>query len=201
MFKRLKRPVGWLASWLDRASRGRLSPNAVTWLGLVLHLPVGWLIVSGHWTYAGLALLIAASLDALDGALARLQGSASDFGAWLDASTDRLKETIVFGSLAYSLAANQEPLPAALAAGALGVSVAISYVKAKGEALLASKPAGKKDAATLAGGFLSYEGRVLILVLALISRQLPAGLAIIIIGGLLTIIQRGLRFRKSLGAG
>lgn len=201
MFKKLKVLAIGPATWLNKVSRGKLKPNTVTLLGLLLHLPVGWLIVTGNLFYGGLVLILVAPLDVLDGALARLQNRTSDFGGWLDACSDRLKETIVFGGLAYYLAENQDPLLVGLCAGALGVSILISYVKAKGEALLARRLKKIKSAQLndlLSGGLLSYEGRVLIVALILISQQFAIGLSIIIALGLITILQRGLKFKEYL---
>ena len=199
--EKLKRIASVAADLLNKASRGKLKPNTVTLIGLLLHLPVGWLIIDGNLLYAGLALIIVASLDALDGALARLQKSTSDFGAWCDACSDRLKETIILSALAYYLAENQSPLLVGLCVAALGVSVLISYIKAKGEGILAARFKSIKSAelnSLLRGGFLSYEWRVFIIAAILISQQFTIGLAVVIIGGFMTLLQRTHRFKKSL---
>ncbi len=199
--QKLKRMAIVVARLLNKASLGKLKPNTVTLVGLLLHLPVGWLIINGNLLYAGLALIVVASLDALDGALARLQKSASDFGAWCDACSDRLKETIILSTLAYYLAENQNPLLVGLCVAALGISVLISYIKAKGEGILAARfKSIKSDELNnlLSGGFLSYEWRVFIIAAILISQQFAIGLTIIIIGGFITLLQRAHRFKKVL---
>ncbi|MYB40041.1 CDP-alcohol phosphatidyltransferase family protein [Candidatus Saccharibacteria bacterium] len=200
--KALKRLAEASAGFIDRASGGRLTPNIITATGLALHLPVGWLIIAGQPLYAGLALLIAAPLDALDGALARRQNRATDFGVWFDAVSDRLKEVIVFSSLAYHLAASgRSGYLIGLCTAALGLSLAVSYVKAKSEAVLAAR--GKKLAPAklnrlFGGGYFSYEWRVALVILILISQQFAIGLGILVAGSCLTIWQRSADIKKAI---
>lgn len=192
-----------LAAKLNRATGGKLTPNALTITGLVLHLPLGILIINNHLLIAGLGLIFVSLLDALDGALARVQKSTSDFGAWLDASSDRLKEVIVFGSLTYALL-QQDPISVwtvSLSTFVLGISLLISYVKAKGEALLANRsqaPIGNLND-ILGGGLLSYEWRIIVLSLTLIFKLWTVGLLILAVSGAVTVVWRGLKFKQLMG--
>lgn len=192
-----------LATKLNRATGGKLTPNALTITGLVLHLPLGILIINGHLLIAGLGLIAVSLLDALDGALARVQKSTSNFGAWLDASSDRLKEVIVFGSLTYLLL-QQDDISAwtvSLSTFVLGISLLISYVKAKGEALLANRSQSPINNLNdiLGGGLLSYEWRIIVLSLTLIFKFWTAGLLILAVSGAVTVVWRGLKFKRLMG--
>jgi CDP-diacylglycerol--glycerol-3-phosphate 3-phosphatidyltransferase len=60
-----------------------LTPNMVTVSGLLLSSGVAVLIGFGHITWAGILLLIAAPMDAIDGSMARLKDSVTIFGAFL----------------------------------------------------------------------------------------------------------------------
>lgn len=62
-----------IAKKLNVIFGGRISPNAITLIGLVMHVPIAWLIAQGNLTVAAILLVIFGSFDALDGALARLQ--------------------------------------------------------------------------------------------------------------------------------
>ena len=189
------------AGYLNKASQGRLTPNSLTWASLILHLPVAWLIIEGYLWPAGVGLLFAASLDGLDGALARLQGTASNFGIWLDASADRLKEIIIFTGLAYYLTTiNSEAYLIGLCILVLGLSILISYVKAKAEAVLATIKhfKGSNLNRIIGGGVLAYGLRVIIVSLMLISQLFPIGLGLLALGALITLIQRTLTFKTHL---
>lgn len=61
-------------------------------------------VFNGDYVRAAVAILIAAVLDALDGAVARLTGTATDFGLQLDSLADLISFGVAPGMLAYSWA-------------------------------------------------------------------------------------------------
>ena len=65
-----------------------LIPNAVTLLALCAGLTSMRFAYEGRWEVSAVAILIAAVLDSLDGALARALKGASKFGAELDSLSD-----------------------------------------------------------------------------------------------------------------
>ncbi len=79
-------------------ARYKLSPDLFTVVGMLAHFFLAWLIAIGEFRWAGIAMLILAPLDAIDGALARKLGrKQGGFGAFLDSTLDRLAEIILFG--------------------------------------------------------------------------------------------------------
>src|SRR5690242_2308480 len=68
------------AKLLNRITGGRLSPNAVTIFGLLMHLPIAWLIAHHSYGWAGVLLIVFGLFDTLDGALAKVQNSQSNLG-------------------------------------------------------------------------------------------------------------------------
>lgn len=90
----------FIARW---AARRGIPPNAVTALALLLALGAAVLFALGHrWDrVAGAGVLFAAFvLDCVDGQLARYTRGFTSFGAWLDVTTDRVKEYAVYAGLA-----------------------------------------------------------------------------------------------------
>ena len=55
----------------------------------------------GYMTPGGILILLMGPIDALDGAMARLRGEASEFGAFVDSITDRYSELVIFGGLLF----------------------------------------------------------------------------------------------------
>ena len=85
------------------ALRLGLSPNQVSLLSLVIGLGAAGLFwVASSWAVVLGAVLLQVSLvvDCVDGEVARYTRRFSDLGAWLDASTDRVKEYAVYAGLA-----------------------------------------------------------------------------------------------------
>lgn len=128
-----------LARLLDRHIGTWLTPNLITWTGFAAHLPIAYLISQNHLLAAGLLLIFFGLFDTLDGALANVQGKTSPRGMFLDASTDRLQEVLLFSGFAVLFIQDGPVWAAALATFTCGLSLAVSYVKAKGEAALAAQ--------------------------------------------------------------
>ncbi|MCS7178559.1 MAG: CDP-alcohol phosphatidyltransferase family protein [Anaerolineae bacterium] len=115
-------------------ARWRVHPNTLTLLGCLLSIGVGGVIASGRLTLGGWLLTIVAPMDALDGALARLTGRSSRFGAFLDSTLDRVSEAVLLLCLAAHYlwrGATTEVLLAFLTL--IGANL-VSYTRARAEA-------------------------------------------------------------------
>lgn len=188
-----------LANILNKLSGGRITPDSVTLVGCAMHIPIALLIATRHNLWAAALLVVFGLFDTLDGELARLQHRASVRGMLLDASTDRFKEALLYSGAAYALAVSSHPATAAWAAAACGASISVSYVKAKGEAAIAS---GGKEIphATLnrmfADGLLTFEIRMVVLILGLLINELMFAVAAIAILASYTAVQRLVRISQ-----
>ena len=117
-----------------------LTPNAITILGFVVCVVSAYLVASGWLLWGGVVFLIGSILDLMDGALARLSGKATPFGALLDSVFDRLGEAALFVGLAiYALRADftDEYRAGFITALLLALifSQGVSYLRARGEGL------------------------------------------------------------------
>lgn len=197
----VRKGAGRVAGWLNRATGGRITPNGVTIFGLLMHIPVAWLIAIGEWRWAALGLAVFGLLDTLDGELARLQGRSSVRGMLLDASTDRMKEAFLYTGIAYVLALGDRPHTAAWAAAACGMSICVSYIKAKGEAAVAS--AGKEIPHAVlnrmfSDGLMTFEIRMVVLIIGLLTGQLVWAVVTIAVLAGYTAVQRLIRISSQL---
>ncbi len=77
----------------------RLSPNAVTLLGMLVALTVPYWVVQDRWFLAGCVALAAGVIDNLDGAVAIMTGKSSDFGYVLDSVADRVGDVALLVAL------------------------------------------------------------------------------------------------------
>lgn len=117
-------------------ARYKLSPDLFTVAGMLAHFFLAWLIAIGEFRWAGIAMLILAPLDAIDGALARKLGrKQGGFGAFLDSTLDRLAEIILFGGFIAYYMVNDDPQMLAIAYIAVTGSLMVSYSRAKAESL------------------------------------------------------------------
>jgi CDP-diacylglycerol--glycerol-3-phosphate 3-phosphatidyltransferase len=127
-----QKPLDWLAG---RFLRLGLTPNYITLLGLLGNIGAATLIIYGYLQWGGLLAALMAPLDAVDGAMARLQGNTSRFGAFFDSVTDRYDELILLGALIIYFFNQSDRLGVVLTFLAAMGSVLVSYTRARAEGL------------------------------------------------------------------
>jgi len=114
-----------------------LTPNTITVIGLGITI-VAATLVALDWLLLGAAILTAGSLlDAVDGALARAQGSGTAFGGFLDSTLDRAGEAILFIGVGTWLLRTQPDaiLPVLALMVAMGGSFLVSYSHARAQGM------------------------------------------------------------------
>lgn len=119
--RRTYQPLGRYWAWPPARSLARLlaptsvRPNHLTLLAGLVMLAAAAIVavpVAGPWSPALAASLLALGLilDTADGHLARLQGTASPFGKWLDAVLDEAADMALHAAIAWSaFAATSRP--------------------------------------------------------------------------------------------
>lgn len=189
--QQVRRFMGIVAQVLNRVTNGKLRPNAITITALLAHLPVAWLIATQNYLWGAVLLVIFGLMDALDGQLARLQNRVSNGGMLLDATTDRMKEVLLYSGAAYALVSMGRPYMAVWAVAACGASLLVSYVKAKGETAIAggNMPASEVNR-LFQDGIMRFEVRMAALVTGLLFGQLGTAVIFIAIGSWLTAFGR-----------
>ena len=144
-----------------------LTPNAITLLGFAVCVAGAALTALGWPLYGGIVFLAGGILDLFDGALARLTGRASPFGALLDSVFDRLGEAALFVGLGVYYLLDDGLSPAQLLVSMLAVllglvfSQGVSYLRARGEGLGAFTRAGimtRTERVAILGAGLIAEG-------------------------------------------
>ena len=81
-----------------------ITPNMVTWVGVLLVLLAGWLFYEGALAAGLVAAWLMTFLDTVDGKLARVTGKSSAFGNLLDHGTDVLHPPVWWYCLAHGIA-------------------------------------------------------------------------------------------------
>jgi CDP-diacylglycerol--glycerol-3-phosphate 3-phosphatidyltransferase len=157
-----------------------LTPNGLTFLGLVLNIGAAYLLYLGEFFWGGLAVAFANAFDALDGALARQTGKVSTFGAFWDSTIDRYSEaSLYFGLAAYFLRTAQSHLVLLAFAAAIG-SLLVSYTRARAEGV----------GVECKEGLLTRVERTLLLIVFLLVQRIDIGLWVLAVLAHLTAWQR-----------
>ena len=188
-----------IARTLNSVSGGRITPNLVTISGLLAHLPIAWLIAQGYFGYAAVLLVFFGLFDALDGALARLQSKAGSAGMLLDASTDRMKEVMLYTGAAFALVNMGQAFWAVWAVAACGSSIVVSYVKAKGETAVAGgKLTANEINRLFQDGLGRFEIRMFLLIVGLLLGELGPVLVAITALSTYTAFERLIKITRKL---
>lgn len=170
-----------------------LSPNHVSILGIILAVLSAitywqWQLNSLLLILAPLLMLASGLLDALDGALARTYGEATNFGEFFDSLLDRYADTVILCGI---ILGGLTELSWGLAA--LVGSLLVSYARARAEA------AGVKMESV---GLAERAERIVLLALASFLSfvwldALCWGVLVLAVLTNLTVIQRAIYFRKA----
>ncbi len=174
----------------------KLTPNAITLIAFGITVLSAVIVAWGYLWIGGIVFLVGSGLDLMDGALARLTGTASPFGALLDSVFDRLGEASLFVGLAvYALRADYDErqllffMTALLLA--LIFSQGVSYLRARGEGLGVFSRAG----------LMTRPERVVLIGIGLLINQMIWVLVLIAAVSCFTLFQRMFTIRRELGQG
>ena len=119
----------------DRLIESRLTPNAISLMGLFGNLVAAFLITQRLFFLAGIAFILGSVMDTMDGRYSRMSGKGTLFGAFLDSTLDRIEEGIVIAAVAGYFASRGEDFAAAICVVAVLGSLMVSYTRARAEAL------------------------------------------------------------------
>lgn len=114
-----------------------LSPLAVTIIGIMLSVVGAIFVARGHLLAGALFLIVSGICDTIDGSLARREGRATTFGAFIDSTGDRITEMVYFGALVFYFIADHPPNLVVIffLLAALAGSFLTSYTRARAEGL------------------------------------------------------------------
>jgi CDP-diacylglycerol---glycerol-3-phosphate 3-phosphatidyltransferase len=181
--KTLKGVIDPVANFLLKLG---VTPNMITALGFLLSGVTAFFAATGHFTVAGILLVVGGPLDVVDGTMARMIGKPSAYGAFIDSVTDRYSELVVLGGLLYYYAVNQNTVACLLVFLAAAGSVLVSYIKSRAESV----------GYTAKVGILSRVERIIVLAPCLVFNIPIVAMWILAIGANFTAIQRLLFVRK-----
>ena len=161
--------------------KAKLSANIITIIGLVFSfIYLGIMLYSRNVILGILLLALSAFMDALDGEIARMGSKAGPKGSFLDSSLDRIEDINYISGL---FALGYTPV---ILGFLIGVSVVISYLRAKAESL-GLKMEGK--------GLIERGERIIfllvLLIIYLISHKISYYfLLVFLLLSIITVIQR-----------
>ena len=172
-----------------------ITPDMVTLFGAVgASISALYLLVNGELFWASIAVTIFALSDLFDGAIARIsEKGATQWGAFLDSTCDRITDAAILMGLALYLIEQDDPLvPAVL--GCILFGSLIPYIRAKAESYNIACSVGVAERTE----------RLIIVLVAIgfdglgVPYILSIGVWVLLILSIITVIQRIFVLRKGL---
>ena len=144
------RGCGFILQFIvDGLALTRISPNVLTFLGLVINTAAAVLFgfANQHdyvrmFLYAGLVIIGAGIFDMVDGRVARQTDQVTVFGAFFDSVIDRYSDVVLFFGLLVFYARGNRLFYVFLAAFVMITSLMVSYTRARAEALIGNCKVG-----------------------------------------------------------
>ncbi|MGL4305935.1 MAG: phosphatidylinositol phosphate synthase [Mycobacteriaceae bacterium] len=178
-----------------------LTPDVVTVFGTIASVAAAvTLFPSGHLFWGVMVIWFFVMFDMVDGAMARARGGGTKYGAFLDATCDRIADGAIFAGLTWWAFEHLENKPLVVASLiCLVTSQVISYAKARAEA----------SGLTVAGGLIERPDRLVIVLVGAGFADLPfypqawaIHVAMWLLAGasVVTVFQRMISARNSSGA-
>jgi len=182
------RTCGWL---LDRIVNGlaltRISPNVLTFIGLVINIVAAFFF--GHassvnagrfFFYGGLVIIGAGIFDMVDGRVARRTNQVTIFGAFFDSVIDRYSDVVLFfGVLVYYARVNHFRY-VVLTAFVMVTSLMVSYTRARAEALIGQCKVG----------FMERPERIVLVILGALFNVMAPVLWVLAVLSTITVVHR-----------
>lgn len=183
--------VPWIEALAEPFVRAGLSPNQLSVAGFLIGVLAAVLFGLGEPRWAGLAILICGLFDVVDGAVARLSRTVTQFGGFLDSVLDRLSDSVIligimFGGLASIFGHPGWFWPVLALVG----SLMVSYTRARAEAAGTGK---------LVVGIAERAERLIILAIAGLLDLVAYGVVIIVLLTFVTVAHRFLETYQRLG--
>lgn len=155
-----------------RMADAGLTANLLTLIGFAICVAGALLAAIEWWLLAGIIATAGSAFDMFDGAVARVTGTTSKLGAFLDSTFDRWGEAIVYLGIVIGCSRAGFDIGVWLATAAMGAAFMVSYARARAESL--GFAPGKGMAAV---GLAPREVRVVILGIGLVIAGVTGGVA------------------------
>lgn len=206
MFGKLRGVIGRLFTPLAKGLlRLGLTPDAVTIIGTIGSVAAAFaLIATGRLAGGAAVIAFFVFFDSLDGTMARVSGTASDWGNFLDSVMDRFADGALFIALTIYLITHGDPWGVWGALACLVLGGIVPYARAKAESLGCTASGGLAERSdrlviTLVAAAIVGVGLVPLIVLQIVLWVL-AGLSLYTVYFRMATVRRQLRARAA-GAG
>jgi CDP-diacylglycerol--glycerol-3-phosphate 3-phosphatidyltransferase len=158
----------------------RISPNVLTFVGVVVNITAAWLLGTERFWSAGFVMLAANIFDYIDGKVARERQRETLFGGFWDSVMDRFSDITLFIGLIYLYTKHGRADYVIISALAMMFSVMTSYTRARAESIITKCKVG----------FMERPERIVLFMIGAFTNRMAGVLWVILVLSIITVADR-----------
>jgi CDP-diacylglycerol--glycerol-3-phosphate 3-phosphatidyltransferase len=158
----------------------RIHPNTLTLIGVIINVAAAWALGFGRFMLAFVIMLVANIFDFIDGKVAHLTNTVSEFGAFWDSTLDRFSDLALLTGLIFLYSKLGRSDYVMIAALTLIFSIMTSYARARAESLV------KKCKV----GFMERPERIVLFMIGAVTNRMAGVLWVVLILSILAVANR-----------
>jgi CDP-diacylglycerol--glycerol-3-phosphate 3-phosphatidyltransferase len=158
----------------------RIHPNTLTLIGVIVNVAAAWALGFGRFMLAFVIMLVANIFDFIDGKVAHLTNTVSEFGAFWDSTLDRFSDLALVTGLIFLYSKLGRSDYVLIAALTLIFSIMTSYARARAESLV------KKCKV----GFMERPERIVLFMIGAVTNRMAGVLWVVLVLSILAVANR-----------
>src|SRR5215831_17431082 len=158
----------------------RIHPNTLTLIGVIINVAAAWALGFGRFMLAFVIMLVANIFDFIDGKVAHLTNTVSEFGAFWDSTLDRFSDLALLTGLIFLYSKLGRSDYVMIAALTRIFSIMTSYARARAESLV--KPCKV--------GFMERPERIVLFMIGAATNRMAGVLWVVLVLSILAVANR-----------
>jgi phosphatidylglycerophosphate synthase len=157
-----------------------IHPNVLTLIGVLINVAAGVALAREHFLLAGIIMIVANIFDFIDGKVAHITGTQSEFGAFWDSTLDRFSDLALFTGLIYLYSTLGRHDYVLITTLTLIFAIMTSYARARAESLVQKCKVG----------FMERPERIVLFMIGAFTDRMAAVLWVILVLSIVTVADR-----------
>ena len=157
-----------------------IHPNVLTLIGVLINVAAGFALAQDRFLLAGIIMIVANIFDFIDGKVAYITGTQSEFGAFWDSTLDRFSDLALFTGLIYLYSTLDRHDYVLITTLTLIFATMTSYARARAESLVQKCKVG----------FMERPERIVLFMIGAFTDRMAAVLWVILVLSVVTVADR-----------
>jgi CDP-diacylglycerol--glycerol-3-phosphate 3-phosphatidyltransferase len=157
-----------------------IHPNVLTLIGVLVNVVAAWALAQDRFLLAGVIMIVANIFDFIDGKVAHITGTQSEFGAFWDSTLDRFSDLALFTGLIWLYSSRGREGYVLVATMTLIFSIMTSYARARAESLIEKCKVG----------FMERPERIVLFMIGAFTDRMAGVLWVILVLSIVTVANR-----------